>query len=334
MRTGLFCTFDNPACDYRTAYADQIELALWVEAQGFDELWVAEHHFNPDASSPSSLMVLAHLAAATRRIRLGSAAVLLPLRDPIAVAEEVAMLDILSRGRFDFGVGKGGPFPVQNKHFGLRKEDSRPKTLEALALIERLLQEDVVSFEGRFFKAQDIRLVPKPMQNPLPVFLATSTDDMAMLAGARSYGLMGGPPFPLAAAKQTIAAFKEAAPQSDPNYILIRFFHLAQTAAQAVEEARRQLAGFAERMRAATAQLQPEWAGWFDIDRLIEESLIGTPDEVGEKIARIAADLSPASLVLKPMSPSLAKRKQDLALFAEKIRPEILMSRMAARGCV
>ncbi len=212
MRTGLFCTFENPQRDYRAAYADQLQLAQLIEELGFDEIWVAEHHFNPDASSPSSLMILAHLAACTKRIRLGSAAVLLPLHDPLVVAEDVATLDILSAGRFDFGIGKGGPFPIQNKHFGVRKEESRAKTIEALDLIQRLLSEEVVSFDGYFFKANEVRLVPKPVQSPVPIFIATSTDDMAELAAAKNYGLMGGPPFPLSAIRQNIAAFRRVTP--------------------------------------------------------------------------------------------------------------------------
>jgi len=109
MRTGLFCTYENPHHDYRSAYAEQTKLVQLVETLGFDEAWVAEHHFNPNASSPSCLAVLAFLAAKTTRLRLGSAAVLLPFRNPIQVAEDVATVDILSEGRFDFGIAKGGP---------------------------------------------------------------------------------------------------------------------------------------------------------------------------------------------------------------------------------
>jgi luciferase family oxidoreductase group 1 len=330
MRTGLFCTFENPQRDFRAAYADQLRLAQWIEALGFDEIWVAEHHFNPDASSPSSLMILAHLAAVTKRLRLGSAAVLLPLHDPLVVAEEVATLDLLSGGRFDFGIGKGGPFPIQNKHFSVRKEDCRAKTIEALALIQRLLQEEVVSFAGDFFKADEVRLVPKPIQNPLPTFIATSTDDMATLAARKSYGLMGGPPFPLAAMSQTIAAFKQAAPDADPNFILLRFFHLAATQEQAVSEARQWLAPFAERMRATTSALQPEWSEWFDVDRLIADSLIGTPDSIADKLAHFSEILNPANLVLKPMSPVLAKRMTDLQIFAEHIHKAPAMTAVPA----
>jgi luciferase family oxidoreductase group 1 len=331
MRTGLFCTFENPERDFRAAYADQMQLAQLAETLGFDEIWVAEHHFNPDASSPSSLMILSYLAAATQRIRLGSAAVLLPLHNPLIVAEEAAMLDILSCGRFNFGIGKGGPFPVQNKHFNISKDDCRPKTLEALNLIERLLREDVVTFEGHFFRADGVRLVPKPLQSPLPIFVATSTDDMAEIAAVKGYGLMGGPPFPLSTIRKNIAAFQNAAPQADPQFVLIRFFHLAATHNQAIEEARQWLAPFAERMRTTTAALQPEWADWFDVERLIADSLIGTPQEIGDKFAELAEDVRPASLILKPMSPSFAKRITDLRIFAEHIRPApIAFARSAA----
>ncbi|MGO9132696.1 MAG: LLM class flavin-dependent oxidoreductase [Methylovirgula sp.] len=330
MRTGLFSTFENPQRDFASAYADQIRLGQMIEDLGFDELWVAEHHFNPDAASPSSLMMLAHLAAVTKRIRLGSAAVLLPLHDPLVVAEEVATLDVLCGGRFDFGVGKGGPFPIQNKHFSVRKEDSRPKTIEALDLIQRLLSEEVVSFDGKFFKADEVRLVPKPLQKPLPTFIATSTDDMAELAAQKSYGLMGGPPFPLAAIRQTVATFEHSAPQAALNFVLLRFFHLAPTHAQAVSDARQWLTPFTERMRTTTAALQPEWSEWFDVDRLIEDSLIGTPDDIADKLADLAKTLRPASIVLKPLNPSLEKRIADIKIFAEQIRPTLVDSPLAA----
>jgi alkanesulfonate monooxygenase SsuD/methylene tetrahydromethanopterin reductase-like flavin-dependent oxidoreductase (luciferase family) len=319
MRTGLFCTYENPQRDYRSAYAEQTKLVQLVEALGFDEAWVAEHHFNPDASSPSCLAILAHLAGRTTRIRLGSAAVLLPFHNPIQVAEDVATLDILSDGRFNFGIGKGGPFPIQNKHFGVSKDDSRAKTLEALSLIQKLLTEDGVSFEGEFFKAEDVSLTPKPLQTPIPTFIATSTADAVKAAAEHSYGVMGAPPFPLESVRDTLSLYHEIAPQGDPKLILIRFYHLAPTHAQAVDEAAIFLLPFLERMQATTAFMQPDWTPWFKLDRMIEDSLIGTPAEVRDKVLRIEAELRPRSLVLKPMSPSVAKRRTDLEAFGESI---------------
>lgn len=321
MRTGLFCTYENPQRDYRSAYAEQAKLVQLVETLGFDEAWVAEHHFNPDAASPSCLAILAHLAARTTRIRLGSAAVLLPFHNPIQVAEDAATLDILSDGRFDFGVAKGGPFPVQNKHFGVSKEDSRARMLEALSLIQKLLTEDGVRFEGKFFRADDISLTPKPLQRPIPTFIATSTGEAVALAAEHAYGIMGAPPFPLQSMRSAVDAYRDIAPEGDPKLALIRFYHLAPTHAGAVDEATVMLRPFIERMQATTAVMQPEWTPWFKLDRMIEDSLIGTAAEVRDKVLRIEAELRPRSLILKPLSSDFAKRRVDLETFGETICP-------------
>ncbi len=321
MRIGLFCTFENPQRNYHSAYADQIALVQLVEKIGFDEAWVAEHHFNPDAASASCLAILAYLAARTARIRLGSAASLLPFHNPIQIAEDVATLDILSDGRFDFGVAKGGPFPTQNKHFGIGGEDGRAKTLEALNLIEKLLTEDNVHFKGEFFHADDVSVTPKPLQKPLPTFIATSTPDMVKLAAERDYGVMAGPPFPLASVGDTLRLYRAAAPQRDPKLVLMRFYHLAPTRAQAFDEAAVLLQPFVKRMKKTTATMQPAWTPWFELNRVVADSLIGTAAEVREKALRIEADLQPRSLILKPISPDLAKRRADLESFADSIRP-------------
>jgi len=321
MRFGLFCTYENPQGDYVSAYAEQSELVRLVEDLGFEEAWVAEHHFNPGAASPSGLTLLAALAVQTSRIRLGSAAVLLPFRDPLLVAEEVATVDILSRGRFNFGVAKGGPFPIQNEHFQVAKDDARPKTLEALELIEKLLYEPQVSFKGAFFALDGVELVPKPVQTPIPTFLATATPDAVTYAAARGYGIMAAPPFPLEGARASLAHYRAAAPGADPRFTLIRFLHIADSREQAVAEAQAMLRPFVERMQSTTAQAAPDWTPWFSLERMINDSLVGTVAEVEAKIAAIEADLAPATLLLKPLSPAFAKRRADLCLFAQAIRP-------------
>jgi len=315
MRVGLFCTYENPQSDYVSAFAEQTKLVQLVEKLGFEEAWVAEHHFNPNAASPSCLSVLAYLAAQTSRIRLGSAAVLLPFRNPIHVAEDVATLDILSHGRFDFGVAKGGPFPLQNKHFGVDKEESREKTVEALCLIQKLLYEDDVHFTGKFFNADGVSLTPKPLQTPIPTFVATSTADTVTLAAAHSFGIMGGPPFPIKTLRENLRLYRERA-VCDPKLVLIRFYHVSETHEQAQIEAKELLQPFIERMQIATKSLQPSWTRWFELKRLIDESLIGTKLEIRDKLFKLQQELAPASLVLKPISPSFIKRWEDLEFFA------------------
>jgi alkanesulfonate monooxygenase SsuD/methylene tetrahydromethanopterin reductase-like flavin-dependent oxidoreductase (luciferase family) len=321
MRTGLFCTYENPQKNYRSAYAEQTELVEFVESLGFDEAWVAEHHFNAAASSSSPLPILAHLATRTSRIRLGSAAVLLPFHDPINVAEAVATIDILSDGRFDFGIAKGGPFPVQNKHFHVRSEEARARTWEALTLIQRLLHEDrEVSFEGAFFKADGVELIPKPLQRPVPTFFATSTADTVRLAAEHGYGLMAAPPFPLARVRQSVQLYRDTVPETDPRLVLIRFLHLAPTREQAIAEAKDFLQPFIERMLINTARMQPDWTPWMVLEPMIEDSLIGTEADICAKIDQIRQEINPRSLILKPLSPQFHKRKLDLRTFGENIR--------------
>jgi alkanesulfonate monooxygenase SsuD/methylene tetrahydromethanopterin reductase-like flavin-dependent oxidoreductase (luciferase family) len=324
MRLGLFCTYENPCCDQRKAFADQTHLIEHSEALGFDEAWVAEHHFNPDAISPACLNILAYLAAKTRHIRLGSAAVLLPYHQPLKIAEEVATLDLLSDGRFDFGVGKGGPFPLQNKHFGIDPEDSRGKMVEALNLITRLLYEDNVHFDGRYYRADGVTLTPKPLQRPIPTYVATSTRETVHFAAHHGYGIMAGPPFPLAQIRESLKTYRDLAGAANPNLVLIRFYHVAPTMVQALDEARGLLQNFAERMQVKVAKLQPAWATWFDVDRLIADSLIGTPDMIAAKALQIGRDLAPRSLILKQIGLDTAKRAQDLSFFVNKIRPDLL----------
>jgi luciferase family oxidoreductase group 1 len=325
MRLGLFCTYENPGRDQRKAFADQTRLVEHCEAIGFEEAWIAEHHFNPDALSPAGLTTLAYLAAKTKHIRLGSAAVLLPYHSPLKIAEEVATLDLLSDGRFDFGVSKGGPFPLQNKHFGIDPQQSRAQMAEALALITRLFYENDVSFNGQFYNADGITLTPKPLQRPIPIYIATSTRETVLFAAHHGHGIMAGPPFPLAQIRESVSIYRGLAGVSqDPRLILIRFYHVAPTETQAIDEARAMLTGFAERMQVTTAKLQPTWSTWFDVDRLIADSLIGTPDTIAAKALQIGRDLAPRSLILKQIGPDMAKRAQDLSLFVNKIRPGLL----------
>ncbi len=329
MRVGLFCTFENPRHDFRSAYADHIRLVEAAERFGFEQAWIAEHHFNEESCAPSPLTILAHVAARTSTIRLGSAAVLLPFRDPLLVAEDVATLDILSGGRFDFGVAKGGPFPTQNQHFEIDIQESRDKTIEALGFIERLLYEDIVDFDGRFFHASGVRLAPKPIQNPIPVFIASSAAPIVSFAASKGYGLMAGPPFPLKRLREMADIFCEARRGHGAEIVLMRFFHVAASDDQAIKEAREWLQPFIARMKVTTSKLQPEWTPWFDLDRLIEDSLIGTMSSIRQKIARIATEMPIVRLGLKQLTPDIAARETQLQIFAEEIRPGLEVPRQS-----
>jgi alkanesulfonate monooxygenase SsuD/methylene tetrahydromethanopterin reductase-like flavin-dependent oxidoreductase (luciferase family) len=160
------------------------------------------------------------------------------------------------------------------------------------------------------------------LQNPVPIFIASSSQSTIRYAAEKGHGLMAGPPFPLAEIERMVQTYRAIEAAGDPKLVLIRFFHVASDHTQAINEAKLLLAPFAERMAKTVALLQPAWRDWFNLERLIEDSLIGTPDEISRKIDALERTLKPRSLILKPFSPDLAKRQADLDLFAQKLRPQ------------
>lgn len=323
MRIGIFCAYENPRENHARCFADQTAMVQRAEALGFDEAWVAEHHFTPGMASSSIFTVLAYLAGVTSRIRLGSAAVLLAFRNPILVAEDVATIDILSGGRLDLGVAKGAPFlQVQNQHFGVSKEVSRDMMLEALELVQRLLYEDRVTFKGEHYACEDVALAPRPVQHPIPTYVATTTEDAIRLAAAKGYGVMGAAPFPLESLLRIIDIYRDAAPDKDPRLTVSRLYHAAPTREEALAEAAPVTRRIAERMRGSSLAQNPQGGGG-DEQAILDRALVGSYSEVEDKIMKLHEATGLRSLLLKPISPDPIKCRATLDAFAERIRPNL-----------
>jgi len=169
-------------------YRDTIEQATRAEALGFESVWPVEHHFNPTVSIlPCPTLLLAAIAARTTTLRLGTAIVQLPLAHPMRVAEEIATLDVLSGGRVELGVGRGGN-PSHFGGFGVPMSESRDRMVESLDYIRRAWTTKRFSFRGRFFHADDLTLAPRPIQQPHPpIRVAANSADTATWAGLEGY---------------------------------------------------------------------------------------------------------------------------------------------------
>jgi alkanesulfonate monooxygenase SsuD/methylene tetrahydromethanopterin reductase-like flavin-dependent oxidoreductase (luciferase family) len=318
LRLGVFCPYDNHGHPDRAAILAEADLVLKAEALGFDEAWLSEHHFDDDSSSPSIFPLLGHLAALTSRIRLGSAAVLLPFHSPIEVAEDVVTIDLLSNGRFDFGVARGGPFPEQNRHFGVSPDESRGRMLEALELVQHLLHEERVSYQGRHFRVEGLRLTPRPLQQPMPTWIATLSDDAIRDAAARGYGLMAGLTSTLDNIAEMLGAYRQRDADTDARLIVSRFYCSAPTREAALAEARPFLHQFFERRRKLAALPGAEPPP-LNVDGFIERSLFGSHDEVRAKLAALHA-AGARSVLLVPTSVEAGRRMALLAEFRAHIR--------------
>ena len=174
-----------------TRYRNSLDQAAYGETLGFESVWPVEQHFNAEFSMlPSPLLWLAALAERTQTIRLGIGIILLPLSHPVRVAEEIATLDTLSNGRVEFGIGRG-VFPTHFAGFGIPQEESRERLLEGLELILRAWTQERFSYDGHFFRVDDLSVVPRPVQQPHPpVHVAANTPETYELMGRLGYSIL------------------------------------------------------------------------------------------------------------------------------------------------
>jgi alkanesulfonate monooxygenase SsuD/methylene tetrahydromethanopterin reductase-like flavin-dependent oxidoreductase (luciferase family) len=187
MRFVLRYDFRNPARWARPPaqlYARILEQIEWAEQAGFDGVTLSEHHFTDDGFLPSILPMAAAIAARTSRIRIGSDLLLLPLHHPVRVAEDGAVVDILSNGRFELTVGAGYR-EEEYRGFGARIRQRPGRMEEAVEIVKRCWTEDRFSFVGRYYEVHDVAMTPKPVQRPRPPILLGASSEAAARRAAR-----------------------------------------------------------------------------------------------------------------------------------------------------
>lgn len=174
LQFGLLWSFRNPAfarVGWDDVYRDHLELAVESEALGYDYAWLTEHHFVDDGYSPSPFVIAAALAARTERIRMGTFVVVLPMHNPVEVAENVATLDQFSAGRFELGVGLGSR-SAEYEDQGLPRDNRGVRMEESLTVIRRLLSGETVTFDGKYTKLREVRIVPPALQTHPQIWAA------------------------------------------------------------------------------------------------------------------------------------------------------------------
>jgi alkanesulfonate monooxygenase SsuD/methylene tetrahydromethanopterin reductase-like flavin-dependent oxidoreductase (luciferase family) len=162
---------------------NEIEVA---EELGFDNLWLYEHHVSPSGPMPSPNLLIAAAAPSTSRIRLGTMVNILPYRNPLLVAEEAAMLDVLTNGRLDMGIGRGLK-PLEFDAFCVPQSRSREMFLESLEIIRRVWADENFEFHGKYFNAnKQTPLSPPLVQKPHPPFLISAQSEESLRFAAEN----------------------------------------------------------------------------------------------------------------------------------------------------
>jgi alkanesulfonate monooxygenase SsuD/methylene tetrahydromethanopterin reductase-like flavin-dependent oxidoreductase (luciferase family) len=175
--------------DVLTATTDA---AIAAERAGFDDVWFAEHHFMSYGVCPSAMTLAAFVLGQTSRIAVGTAVSVLPVWHPVALAEQAALLDQVSAGRFRLGAGRGGPW-VDLEVFGTGVERYESGFAESLDLLLTALSQDKISAAGPLFTFREVSLVPRPRTRPHPpLVVACTSAATAELAAARGLPMLLG----------------------------------------------------------------------------------------------------------------------------------------------
>jgi len=169
MQFGIFDQNDHGPYPLAEQYENRLKLIEFYDSAGFRTYHMSEHHATPLNLTPSPSVFLAAAAQRTRRIRLGPLVYVLPAHHPLRLAEEICMLDHLSNGRIDVGIGRGAS-PHELEHFGIDPDQAPAMYVEAFEVIKRSLTQPAVSFKGKYFNFTDVPVEMKPAQLPHPPF--------------------------------------------------------------------------------------------------------------------------------------------------------------------
>lgn len=172
MEFGVFYVLESPDGDFKRAYDEMLGQIEYAEELGFDTVWLAEHHTSAYGSIPNPAVAMAAIAERTKKMKIGSLVSVLPLHNPISIAEDYAMVDVISGGRLQFGVGRGYQ-PQEFKHYGVDMSETRERFKEELDIILGLWTNESFSYNGKYYQLDNVSIRPKPIQKPPKIYVAS-----------------------------------------------------------------------------------------------------------------------------------------------------------------
>ena len=307
-------------------YAEVIEEAVEAEALGWDGFFFTEHHFDAWSLAPSPNLLLAALAMKTRRMRLGAGVHILPVHDPVRLAEEAGMLDVMSGGRVEIGLGRGN-FQFELDRFTAPAEESVARFDEHLDVFTKAVRANRFTYDGRWTKVRKPATVyPRPMQSSLPIWIGATSPGTVEKVGRLGHNLAGGA-FPDRG--ERLARFIEAAQKGGRNVTGANFLVLAPLfVAPTDAEAEKIVKGVAAQMRpfalkrveggaAAPASLTSE--------SLADSAIFGSPRTVRDKLAHVLAGCGARRFmaILRFRGTTTEMVRQTQRLFAEEVGPAL-----------
>ena len=331
-------------------YGDIIKGAVLADELGFDSVWVVEHAFSEHSIVSSPQSILGAIAAKTTRINIGAACFIVPWHQPLRLAQDIAMLDVLSEGRMIIGAGRG----YQKREFdayGLDMAESRERLVEGMDIAIKAWTNERISYEGKFFSFPEVMVIPKPVQKPHPpIWMAvTHSPESVDIAVQRRWGILtaGSTFFPAApeADEDVIKLYRSKMLESgvasdDIPIAALRIMYIADSEDDALEvmnprlEWAGDMAAYLRRpaSRLAQAGSLPGYEHYAK-DHLIEPDLlekqipqamgaIGTPEKVIETIKELESmHVTHFLAALDTGGLSYNEIEGSMRLFAEEVMP-------------
>lgn len=310
---------------------------------GFDSVWVNEHHFHQyGGMMPALSTMLAAVSQHTTRVRLGTSVVVLPLHHPLEVAEQLAVLDLLSGGRVELGIGRG--FVAHDYEvLGVNYADAQERLMESIQVILKAWSNRSFSHAGPYYQLEEMELWPRPEQRPHPpIWMAASNSPKSFeYIGTQGYRLLTiGYLKPIAALAELTRIYREtwaAAGRAEPPTIGTHY-HVV------VAEDRAEARGIAEsglrehvRLNRASQYLSklpaaPSNAG-IDIEQLVDEGrlIAGDPDDCARSLRRMAEEIgcTEAHCLFQFGDVPFAVANRSMELFAAEVMPRVQQAELA-----
>ena len=337
MKFGLFFVMQRPDhLSERAIYETEIPQMVAAEDLGYDSIWIAEHHFSNFGICSAPQVLAASVAGQTKRLRVGMGIVLLPLHDPVQIAEELAVLDLVSGGRLDVGIGRAST-TVEYSGYSVPYEESRARVDENLTIMRGLWTQDPFSYSGRFRQVNAVSAIPKPLQKPYPpLYLACNSAETVPIAARHGLPMMTSFLVLDQALVERREVYRQASaeagfPAAEVEARIaqtwnIRFVYVADNERDALDDPKEHMMGY---LGAATGRPNSILRQGGRAERSYEDYLragtafYGTPNQVVDQIGAFREYTGIENLLcfmsVRAMDP--AKVMRSMELFAAKVMP-------------
>jgi len=313
-----------------TVYERAFQRIEVMDRTGYDAVWLAEHHFTGYSVCPSVHLMGMHVANRTHNLRIGTAVSLAAFYHPLRLAEEVALLDVLSGGRVNWGAGRGFD-RNEFTNFGVPPDESYPRFREHFELVLEAWKQEKLSWHGRYFDFDAVEVLPKPLQKPHPpTWVAASSPPAIAWAGERGHSILLDPHSSHVEIARKRELYREALEKHGHSILgrdlpIARLLAVAETRDEAEQVARSGARWLvASYLDPKHAQVGVAGASFLKldrdpIDRYLDGVVVwGTPDEVADELLRLREEIPLDYLLCAPLS------HRSFTLFTEKVLPRLL----------